>query len=83
MAERFLDVFQVECILEIGKNKVYDYLRSGELKGFKLGRVWRVSERALEEFLIEKRIETKEYVKTLKNSAQNVHYPNEFKATKE
>ena len=57
MTETFYDVRRIEYILDISKSKVYDFLRSGELKGFKLGRVWRISDKALQEFLIEKRIE--------------------------
>ena len=78
MAEMFFDVERVEYILGISKSKVYDLLRSGELKGFKLGRLWRVSDKALQEFLIEKRIETQ-----MQAGAKNVRYPNEFKTTKD
>lgn len=38
-------------ILGIGKNTVYDLLNSGELKGFRIGRSWRITADALETFM--------------------------------
>ena len=38
-------------ILGIGKNAAYDLLNSGQLKGFRVGRSWRVSAEALEQFM--------------------------------
>lgn len=39
-------------ILGIGKNAAYDLLNSGKLKGFRVGRSWRVTGDALEEFML-------------------------------
>lgn len=41
-------------ILGIGKNSAYDLLNSGKLRGFRVGRSWRVTAEALEEFLLGK-----------------------------
>lgn len=38
-------------ILGIGKNAVYSLLNSGQLRGFRVGRSWRVTAEALEEFM--------------------------------
>lgn len=39
-------------ILGIGKNSTYALLNSGKLRGFRVGRSWRVSSEALEEFMM-------------------------------
>lgn len=41
-------------ILNIGKNTAYELLNSGKLKGFRVGRSWRITTEALEEFLLGK-----------------------------
>lgn len=41
-------------ILGIGKNSAYTLLNSGQLRGFRVGRSWRVSAEALEEFMLTK-----------------------------
>ncbi|MDE7243813.1 MAG: helix-turn-helix domain-containing protein [Oscillospiraceae bacterium] len=38
-------------VLGIGKDSAYELLNSGGLKGFRVGRSWRVSAEALEEFM--------------------------------
>lgn len=47
-----LTPIEVMDILGIGKNTVYHLLNSGTLKGFRIGRSWRVTGNALEEFLL-------------------------------
>ena len=42
---------QVMAVLGIGKNSVYALLNSGALRGFRVGRSWRISSDALEEFM--------------------------------
>lgn len=37
-------------LLYIGKNTLYKLLGSGELKGFRIGRQWRVSRTSLQEY---------------------------------
>lgn len=39
-------------ILGVGKNTVYHLLASGQLKGFRIGKSWRITGDALEEFLM-------------------------------
>lgn len=42
-------------ILGIGKNSAYALLNSGKLRGFRVGRSWRITAEALEEFMSENR----------------------------
>lgn len=39
-------------ILNIGKNAVYELLNSGQLKGFRIGKSWRISAEELERFML-------------------------------
>ena len=43
---------EIMDILGIGKNSIYDLLNSGQLQGFRVGRSWRVTADALEEFML-------------------------------
>ena len=47
-----LTPLEVMDILGIGKNTVYNLLTSGQLKGFRIGKSWRITGDALEEFLL-------------------------------
>lgn len=38
-------------ILGVGKNTMYRLLKSGELKGFRVGRSWRVPESSIEKLM--------------------------------
>ena len=40
--------------LLVGKNAVYSILRSGELKGFRVGRNWKIPRKAVEEYIDKK-----------------------------
>ena len=42
---------QIAKGLEVSKIAVYQWLQKGELKGFKAGKLWRVTREDLEEFL--------------------------------
>ena len=56
MFESYEDIVSVETaceILGIGRNNMYKLLAAGQLKAFKNGRVWRISKRALEEFVLQ------------------------------
>lgn len=46
-----LTPLEVMDILGVGKNTVYRLLNSGELQGFRVGRSWRISLKALEMYL--------------------------------
>lgn len=46
----YLTPREVMDLLYIGKNTLYKLLGSGELKGFRIGRQWRVSRTSLREY---------------------------------
>ena len=46
-----LTPLEVMDILGVGKNTVYNLLANGQLKGFRIGKSWRITGDALEEFL--------------------------------
>ena len=41
-------------ILLIGKNAAYRLLDSGEIKGFRFGRKWKISKTALEDYIMKR-----------------------------
>lgn len=49
-----LSVFDVAEALYIGKNRVYELLEKKELKGFRIGRVWKIPRDALQEYILRK-----------------------------
>lgn len=52
---KILNVHQVARMLRVSECLVYRSLRSGRLPGGKVGHCWRISERALEEYLTGRR----------------------------
>lgn len=57
MLEQFDDVLSVDeaCeALKISKGCLYDLLKSGDLRGFRNGRIWRVPKLAVQEFILKK-----------------------------
>jgi len=46
----YLTPREVMDLLYIGKNTLYRLLNSGELKGFRIGRQWRVTKSALKKY---------------------------------
>lgn len=52
----YLTPREVMDLLYIGKNTLYKLLNSGELKGFRIGRQWRVERGALAEFCRSNRV---------------------------
>ena len=46
-----LDVYTVAIMLCVGRNRIYELLDSGELKGIRIGRVWKIPKEAVEEFI--------------------------------
>ncbi|MCI9347673.1 MAG: helix-turn-helix domain-containing protein [Oscillibacter sp.] len=48
----FLTPQDIMDILNIGKNTAYTLLNSGRLRGFRVGRSWRIAAEALEEFIL-------------------------------
>ena len=47
-----MTVPEIAEILYIGKNRVYELLESGAIKGFRIGRVWKVPKEALKEYIM-------------------------------
>lgn len=46
-----MSVFDVAEALCIGKNRVYELLEKGDLKGFRIGRIWKIPRLSLEEYI--------------------------------
>ena len=56
MFEEYSDVLTVEeaCeALRIGYNAIYDLLGSGNLKGSRNGRVWRIPKESIKQYILE------------------------------
>ena len=56
MLEEYPDILTVEeaCeALRVGDNALYALLGSGELKGYRNGRVWRIPKLAVQEYILE------------------------------
>ena len=49
-----LTVAEVMELLYVGKNTVYRLLQDGELRGFRIGKVWRIPKACLEQYIISK-----------------------------
>lgn len=47
-----MDVYDVAEALCIGKNRVYELLGEGALKGFRIGRIWKIPRAAVEEYIL-------------------------------
>ena len=54
MYDEILTVEEVSELLYIGRNTTYDLLRSGELKGFRIGRVWKIPRNNIDRYIEEK-----------------------------
>ena len=53
--DEILTVEELMELLYIGKNTAYDLLRSGQIKAFRIGKVWKVPREAITEFVISQR----------------------------
>lgn len=60
MIEKYLTTEQVSNILQVHPFTILKFLRVGKLKGIKLGRVYRIKESDVHEFLREMTVATKE-----------------------
>lgn len=47
-----MTVAEVSETLYIGKNRVYELLENGIIKGFRIGRVWKIPKDALKEYIL-------------------------------
>lgn len=55
MLNDYQDIMTVPEIAEtlyIGKNRVYELLENGTIKGFRIGRVWKIPKEALREYIL-------------------------------
>ncbi len=55
MFERYNDVMSVSDVAEalyVSKNRVYKLLASGELKGFRMGTIWKIPRLAVQEYVL-------------------------------
>ncbi|MBE5879085.1 MAG: helix-turn-helix domain-containing protein [Lachnospiraceae bacterium] len=48
-----MSVYDVSEALYIGKNRTYELLEEGVLKGFRIGRIWKIPRNNLEEYVIQ------------------------------
>ena len=56
MLEQYNDVMTTEEVCEarkVGYNTLYELLNSGQLKGYRNGRTWRITKLAVQEFILE------------------------------
>ena len=51
--EDILTVPEVSELLCVGKNRVYSLLESGQLKGFRIGRIWKIPKESVELYVRE------------------------------
>lgn len=54
MQTDYIDLVTIDelCdLLMIGRTTAYNLLRSGELKAFKIGKVWKISKASVEEYI--------------------------------
>lgn len=47
-----LTILEVCDILMIGRNRAYELLETGILKGFRIGRIWKIPRAAVEEYIL-------------------------------
>lgn len=47
-----MSVWDVSEVLCIGKNRVYELLEKEAIKGFRIGRVWKIPRDALQDYIL-------------------------------
>lgn len=55
MLNQYEDIMSVTDVAEalfIGKNRTYELLSKGTLKGFRIGRVWKIPKESLREYIL-------------------------------
>lgn len=62
MAEELLTVETLCQKLQVSENTAYQLLKTGQLKGFKVGRKWRISQSSLDSYVV-KQLERKDVTK--------------------
>lgn len=54
MDEKITELLSIEDLMEllnVGKNTAYSLLESGKIKAFKIGRIWKVPRKAVEDYI--------------------------------
>jgi len=46
-----LTIDELMDYLNVGRNTAYELLRKGEIKAFKIGKIWKVSRKAIDEYI--------------------------------
>lgn len=57
MFQEYNDILSVSDICEIlliGRNRTYELLSDGSLRGFRVGRTWRIPKKSLEAYILHK-----------------------------
>lgn len=49
---QFLTIDEVAEKLKVSRRTVYEWVRAGKLEAVKVGSLWRISEQALQDFLV-------------------------------
>lgn len=55
MFEQYNDIMTIADVTEalyIGKNRVYELLETGAIKGFRIGKIWKIPKAALQEYVL-------------------------------
>lgn len=65
-----LTTYEVMDYLNIGKNSLYKLLNSGKLKGFRIGKTWKIPRKALEKY-IDENIWCNFFIKSYKNGLKS------------
>ena len=57
MFSEYTDILSVGDVCEIlliGRNRTYELLNDGSLRGFRVGRTWRIPKKSLETYILQK-----------------------------
>ncbi len=55
MLEEYKDIMTIKDVAEalnIGRNRTYELLENDKLKGFRIGRIWKVPKEAVKEYIL-------------------------------
>ena len=50
--DEILNIEQFCELLDVGKSTGYKLLKSGKIKGFKIGKVWKIPTKSVEQFVL-------------------------------
>lgn len=51
MTERIYTLEEIRELLKVTRRSLYNFIKEGRLEAFKIGREWRVTEKALKDFM--------------------------------